>query len=79
MENYETTFEIESETDAYAIERLMERVYDSLREETRTLRAETVNSPSMLEQFRTIRDASRATTSGRLTVVYEQRDGEFAG
>jgi len=79
MEEYEATFEVDSKTDAYAVERLMERLYDSLREESRTVREGSSDSTEMLEQFEAIRDAARRHNPGQLTVVYEQRDEEFEG
>jgi hypothetical protein len=79
MEEYEAVFEIDSKTDAHAVERLIERMYDSLREESRTLREGTSDSTEMLGQFETIRNATRRPTPGKLTVIYESRDEEFDG
>lgn len=77
MDEYKAVFEIESKSDAHAVERLMNRVYDSLREESRTLREESGDSTEMLEKFETIRDAARKPTPGKVTVIYESRDEEF--
>ena len=77
MDEYEATFEIESATDAYAVERLLNRLYDTLREETRTLRTETGDSTQMLERFESLRDAARTERPGKLTVVFEQRGESF--
>ena len=77
MEEYKASFDIESKTDAYAVERLTGTLYDSIREEARTIREDTADSTEMLEQFRSIRDAARKQTPGRLRVVYEQHEGEF--
>lgn len=77
MEEYEATFEIESKAEAYAVERLTERLYDSVREESRTVREGTNDSTGMLEQFRAVRDAARRRAPGTLTVVYEQHDEPF--
>ncbi|KAB1198632.1 MULTISPECIES: hypothetical protein [Haloferax] len=79
MDEYTAVFEIDSKTDAYAIERLMDRLYDSLREESRTLVEGASNSTAVLEQFESIRDAARRPTPGKLTVIYESRDEEFDG
>ena len=79
MDKYEAVFEIDSKTDAHAVERLMERLYDSLREESRTLRKGSSDSTEMLEQFETIRNATRRPTPGRLIVRYEPQDEEFEG
>jgi hypothetical protein len=77
MEKYEATFQIESKSDAYAVERLMNQVYNSVREESRTTRQGTKNSTQMLGQFKTIRDATRSPKPGRFTVVYETREEGF--
>ena len=68
---------MDSKTDALAVERLMNRLYDALREESRTLQDGTRDSTEMLSQFEAIREAARRRRPGRLTVVYEQRDEEF--
>jgi len=77
MQKYEATFGVESKRDALAVERLMNRLYDTLREESRTNQEGTEVSTEMLSEFEAIRDAARRTRPGRLTVDYEQRDGEF--
>ena len=75
MQQHEATFEVESKADALAVERLMNRLYDALREESRTLQEGTADSTEMLSQFEAIREASRRRRPGRLTVLYEYRDG----
>ena len=75
MEEYEATFEITSKSDAHAIEQLMNQLYDSLREESRTVREGTKDSTQVLQQFKAIRDAARSPKPGRFTVVYETREG----
>lgn len=77
MEEQKAVFEVESKSDAYAVERLLNQLYDSLREESRTVRNGTGDSTEMLEQFEAIRDAARRQKPGKLTVVYEQRDEPF--
>lgn len=79
MDEYEATFPIESRSDAFTVERLMHRVYDSLREESRTVRRGSGDSTPMLEQFETIRDATRNRMPGTLTIRYEARDDVFRG
>lgn len=79
MEEYKAVFEIESKADAYAVERLMDQLYDSLREESQASREGSGDSTEMLAQFETIRDAARRPTPGTLTVIYEYRDGDFEG
>jgi hypothetical protein len=41
MEEHEAVFEIESKADAYAVERLLVQLYDTVREEVRTRRTES--------------------------------------
>lgn len=77
MEEYEATFEIKSKSDAYAMERSLARLYDSLREESRTVRDGTGDSTEMLERFATIRDAARDPAPGTLTVTYTRADESF--
>jgi len=79
MDKYEAVFEINSKTDAHAVELLMERLYNSLREESRTLRKGSSDSTEMLEQFETIRNATRKPMPGRLILRYEARDEAFEG
>ena len=79
MDTHVAVFEVESKTDANAVERLMAQLYDSLREESRTVRDGSSDSTEMLAQFRTIRDATRTPTAGTLTVTYEARTEEFEG
>lgn len=77
MEEYEATFAIESKTDAYAVERLLNRLYDAVREESRKTREVTSDSTGTLSDFAAVRDAARRHAPGRLTVVYERREAEF--
>jgi len=77
MVEYEATFEIESKADAYAVEKLLTRLYDILREEARTVREGTSDSTEMLEQFEIVRNAAQNPMPGTLTVVYEQDDEPF--
>jgi hypothetical protein len=79
MDKYTAEFEVDSKTDAYAVERLMTHLYDSLREESRMLRNGGSDSTDMLAQFETIRDAAQRPTPGKLTVIYESRDEAFEG
>jgi|GEM_PF-1156299 len=77
MPEHEATFEIESKSDAYAVQRLMDAIYDSLREESRTLREGSSDSTEMIGQFQAIRDAARQPSPGRLTVTLQQRADGF--
>ncbi len=77
MVEYEARFEIESKADAYAVERVLTRLYDALREEARTVREGSTDSMEMLDQFATIRNAAQDPSPGTLTVVYERGDEPF--
>ena len=79
METYEAAFEIDSESDAHAVERLLNRLYDAVREESRTVREGTGDSTETLSDFAALRDAAKRPAPGRLTVVYERRADEFGG
>ena len=77
MDEYTATFEIESKTDAFAVERLMDRLYDAVREESRSVRDGSADARGMLTEFETIRDAARRHGPGRLRVVYEVSNEDF--
>jgi hypothetical protein len=77
MEEYEATFEIESRTDAYAVEKALSRLYDTVREESRTVRGGTADSTELLEQFAALRDAAQEPMPGRLTVTFERSEESF--
>jgi C4-type Zn-finger protein len=77
MTEYEAGFEIESKADAYAVEGVLTRLYDTIREETRTVREETTDSTEMLDQFATIHDVAQDPSPGRSTVIYEREDEPF--
>lgn len=71
MSTYEATFHADSRADAQAVQLLTERVYDALREEL----MESDDGPhEMLEAFETIRDATRRSGRGTLTIRYEERE-----
>lgn len=71
METFEASFDVESKTDAYAVERLLNQMYDSLREESRSLREGSSDSTDMLAQFEAMAAASQRRPRGSLTVRYE--------
>ena len=77
MSRYEVSFDIDSKTDSYAARRMLEQVYDTIREESRSVREGTDGAEELLEEFRTLREAARRPTQGRLTITYEQYEGEF--
>lgn len=78
MDEHEAVFETDSKAEAYAVERLMNQIYDTVREEVRTRRPESEDSTDVLNQFEALRDAAQHTTPGTLTVRYEPRDEEFS-
>lgn len=77
MARYEATFEITSKTDAHTVRLLMERVYDTLREELRAPTRDDAPSDETLQQFEAIREATRRLSPATLTVVYERHDEPF--
>ena len=77
MSRHEASFEIDSKTDSYAARRILEQVYDTIREESRSVREGTDDADELLREFETLRDAAKRRTPGRLVVTYEQYDGEF--
>lgn len=77
MSCYEASFGIDSKTDSHAARRLLEQVYDTIREESRRVRERTDDADELLREFRTLRDAATPRTAGRLTIIYERYDGEF--
>ena len=79
MDEYEATFSIDSKTDAYAVERLLEGLHDAVREESRSRREGTNDSSDVLAEFAALRDAARERRPGRLTVVYERDETGFGG
>lgn len=76
MSRYEASFEIGSKTDSDAVQRVLERVYDTIREE-RSVREGSNDAEELLREFQTLRDAAERRTPGRLTVTYERYDAGF--
>lgn len=77
MPQYEASFAIDSKTDSYAARRILERVYDTVREESRRVRDDTDDASELLREFETLQDAVKRPTPGRLTITYEQYDDDF--
>lgn len=77
MSHYEASFEIDSKTDSYAAQRILEQVYDTIREESRSVREGSDDADELLQEFQTLRDAAKRRTPGRLSITYEQYDDEF--
>lgn len=74
MSRYEATFEVDSKTDSYAVRRILERLYDTVREESRKVRDGSDDASELLREFEALRDAAEHPTAGKLTVRYEQYD-----
>lgn len=74
MSRYEASFEIDSKSDSYAARRLLEQVYDTVREESRGGREGRDNVSANLEEFEMLRDAVTPPTAGKLTITYERYD-----
>lgn len=77
MKRYEATFEIDEKTDSYAVRRILRQVYDTIREEARSVREGTDDGTKVLQEFESLRDAGEHPTPGKLTITYEQYDDEF--
>lgn len=77
MSRHEAIFEIESATDAAAVHRILEGLYDSVREESRSVRAGSEDSSETIEAFEALRDAAAEPAPGRLRVSYERDEEEF--
>jgi len=77
METHEATFDIDSRSDADAARRVLERLYDTVREESRTVRAGSDDATALLEEFEALRDAARSPAPGTLTVTYERSEDSF--
>jgi hypothetical protein len=77
MSTYEASFEIDSKTDSYAARRVLERAYDTIREESRSSQEGADTADELLRKFRTLRDAAKRPTPGRLTITYERYDDGF--
>jgi uncharacterized membrane protein len=79
MSRYEASFEVDSKTESHAVHRLLERVYDTVREESRTVRKDSDDASELLAEFETLRDAAKEPSPGELRIVYERYDDDFEG
>jgi hypothetical protein len=77
MSRHEATFEIDSASDSYAAKRILGKLYDTVREESRQVRAGGEDSDELLDSFAALRDALDGQSSGRLTVALELEGGGF--
>jgi len=77
MDEYEAVFEIDSTTDAYAARRIVERAYDTVREESRSTRAGADSGEAVIEAFDRLQEEVKPPAPGRLTITLERDDGGF--
>lgn len=77
MARYEASFEIDEKSDYYAARRILEQVYDTIREESRSARGGTDEPVEILQEFGSLRDAAQHPSPGKLTITYEEYGDEF--
>lgn len=77
VSRYQASFEINSKNDSYAVRRILEKVYDTVREESRTIRENADDATALLQEFETLRDAAQEPSPGELRIVYERHDDDF--
>jgi len=73
MATYQATFEVDSKSDTYAVERILDQAYDAVREESRSVREGSTDSTALLESFKTLREGAKGSTSGTLIITYEEK------
>lgn len=74
MSRYQASFEVDSKTDSHAARRILERVYDTVREESQSVSEGSDDADELLEAFRVLRDATKQSTAGKLTITFERYD-----
>lgn len=77
MVRHEASFEIDSKQDSYAVRRVFERIYDTIREETQSNPGGSDDVNEMLREFEMLREAVRRPTPGKLTITYDRYDETF--
>lgn len=77
MDKIEASFDIDSKSDSYATQRILEGLYDRVREESQTVVAGSEDASELLDQFERLRDAAERPAPGTLTVTYERADDHF--
>lgn len=77
VDRFEATFDVDSRAEARAVRSLLGELYDTVREEFKTVYDHRTGEEEVLEDFRAIRDAGREESPGRLTIVYEREVEEF--
>ena len=55
----------------------MEQVYDAIREELRSVREGSNDVSELLQEVKTLQDAARQPSMGKLTITYEEYDDDF--
>lgn len=73
MGEHTATFEIDSESDARVISRLLDEIYNRLREERRGVHGEDAPDDRMLAEFEALRDAVDRGSGGEVTITYRER------
>jgi len=76
MPTHEATFKIDSKTDSYAVRTILEQAYNTIREESRSVREGSEDANRLLGEFEALRDAAKQTTPGELTITFEQHDDD---
>lgn len=74
MSRHEASFDIDSKTDSYAARRIVEQAYNTVREESRSVREGTDDADALLREFEALRDAAKQPADGKLTITYERYD-----
>lgn len=77
MVRHEASFEIDSKQDSYAVRRVFERIYDTIREETQSNPGGSDDVNEVLREFEMLREAVRRPTPGKLTITYDRYDETF--
>lgn len=77
MSRHEATLDIDSKADAQTARTIAERVYDTVREETREVSDGESSQSEMLEEFEAIREAAADFKPGTLTVRLDRDDERF--
>ena len=77
MAHHEATFEIKSEIDSHAVRLLIERAYNTIREELQHTDQGDASPNETFQQFKALREAASHSSPGTLTIIYEQHDGTF--
>lgn len=76
MEEYTATFDIESAADARTVSRVLDDLYDRLREEDLRVREGETVANQMLAEFRALQSEFDAGSTGQLVVTYRSESPE---